>query len=123
MDKIQRAIEKFDRFNKSRKDYAEKNRCENPNFNDDLFDEFTKDIETAISAMKKQIPMKPVMKRYFEDIEEQYLCCPTCGEILMDIILGYNKEFYLHCLNCGQKFDWSEGNGVDGNACSSSIKL
>lgn len=48
------------------------------------------------------------MKRYFEDLEEEYLCCPTCGEILTDRIPADNKTFYFHCMNCGQKFDWSD---------------
>lgn len=59
----------------------------------------------AIEALKKQIPKKPVAKPYFEDIEEEYLCCPACGDILTDRILMDNKKFYFYCLNCGQKFD------------------
>ena len=48
------------------------------------------------------------MKHYFEDLEDEYLCCPTCGEILTDRIPDDNKTFYFHCMNCGQKFDWSD---------------
>lgn len=62
----------------------------------------------AIKALEKKIPKKPVMKPYFEDMEEEYLCCPTCGEILTDRIPNENKNFYFHCLNCGQAFDWSD---------------
>ena len=65
----------------------------------------------AIKALEKQIPKKPVMKPYYEDMEEEYLCCPTCGEILTDRIPMDNKDFYFHCLNCGQKLDW-ESDGV-----------
>lgn len=65
-------------------------------------------IRFAISAIEKQIPKKPIMKQYFEDLEEEYLCCPTCGEILTDRIPADNKTFYFHCMNCGQKFDWSD---------------
>ena len=57
-------------------------------------------------AIKKQIPKKPIMKPYYKDMEEEYLCCPTCGEILTDRIPMDNKDFYFHCLNCGQKFNW-----------------
>ena len=64
--------------------------------------------EIAIQALKKQIPKKPIMKQYFENLEEEYLCCPTCGEILTDRIPGDNKTFYFHCMNCGQKLDWSD---------------
>ena len=64
--------------------------------------------EMAIQALEKQIPKKPIMKQYFEDLEDEYLCCPTCGEILTDRIPADNKTFYFHCMNCGQKFDWSD---------------
>lgn len=62
----------------------------------------------AIQALEKQIPKKPIIKQYFKDMEEEYLCCPTCGEILTDRIPADNKTFYFHCMNCGQKFDWSD---------------
>lgn len=65
-------------------------------------------LDVAIQALKKQIPKKPIMKQYFEDLEDEYLCCPTCGEILTDRIPADNKTFYFHCMNCGQKFDWSD---------------
>ena len=64
--------------------------------------------EMAIQALEKQIAKKPIMKHYFEDLEDEYLCCPTCGEILTDRIPADNKTFYFHCMNCGQKFDWSD---------------
>ena len=64
--------------------------------------------EMEIQALEKQIPKKPIMKQYFEDLEDEYLCCPTCGEILTDRIPADNKTFYFHCMNCGQKFDWSD---------------
>lgn len=65
-------------------------------------------FESVIEAREKQIPRKPIMKRYFVDLEEEYLCCPTCGDILTDRIPIDNKTFYFHCMNCGQKFDWSD---------------
>ena len=65
-------------------------------------------LDLAIQALEKQIPKKPIMKQYFEDLEDEYLCCPTCGEILTDRIPADNKTFYFHCMNCGQKFDWSD---------------
>ena len=65
-------------------------------------------IVYAVSELEKQIPKKPIMKQYFEDLEDEYLCCPTCGEILTDRIQADNKTFYFHCMNCGQKFDWSD---------------
>ena len=65
-------------------------------------------LDVAIQALEKQIAKKPIMKQYFEDLEDEYLCCPTCGEILTDRIPANNKTFYFHCMNCGQKFDWSD---------------
>ena len=74
----------------------------------DLSSKYKNGLRMAISALEKQIPKKPIMKPYFEDMEEEYLCCPTCGEILTDRIPMDNKDFYFHCLNCGQKLDWSD---------------
>ena len=65
-------------------------------------------LDVAIHALEKQIPKKPIMKQYFEDLEEKYLCCPTCGEILTDRIPADNKTFCFHFMNCGQKLDWSD---------------
>lgn len=65
-------------------------------------------LKKGLEAIEKQIPKKPIMKQCFDDLDEQYLCCPSCGEILTDRIPFNNKEFYFHCLNCGQKFDWSD---------------
>ena len=67
-------------------------------------------LDVAIQTLEKQIAKKPIMKQYFEDLEDEYLCCPTCGEILTDRIPSDNKTFYFHCMNCGQKFDWSDDN-------------
>lgn len=77
--------------------------------NDCKFTEYDyKANEMAIQALEKQIPKKPIMKQYFEDLEDEYLCCPTCGEILTDRIPADNNTFYFHCMNCGQKFYWSD---------------
>lgn len=74
--------------------YTEEEKCES--------------YDIAISAIEKQIPRKPVMKQYFDDSDETYLCCPDCGEILADRIPFESRNFYFHCLNCEQKFDWSD---------------
>lgn len=68
-------------------------------------------LHLAIVSLEKQIPKKPIMKPFYEDMEEEYLCCPNCGNILTDRIPMDNSKFYFYCLNCGQKFDWSEDNG------------
>ncbi len=69
---------------------------------------FAEALTIELQALEKQIPKKPITKQYFEDSEEKYLCCPTCGEILTDRIPADNKTFYFHCMNCGQKFDWGD---------------
>ena len=63
-------------------------------------------IEECREARERQRAKKPIMKPFYEDMEEEYLCCPTCGDILTDRIPMDNKDFYFHCLNCGQKLDW-----------------
>lgn len=65
-------------------------------------------VEECREARERQIGKKPEMKPFFKDMEEEYLCCPTCGDILTDRVPTDNKDFYFHCLNCGQKFDWSD---------------
>lgn len=65
-------------------------------------------VEECREARERQIPKKPIMKPFYEDMEEEYLCCPACGDILTDRIPVDNKDFYFHCLNCGQKLDWRE---------------
>lgn len=71
-------------------------------------EELAEAMRIAIQALEKQMPKKPIMKQYFENLEEEYLCCPTCGEILTDRMPADNKTFYFHCMNCGQKFDWGD---------------
>jgi DNA-directed RNA polymerase subunit RPC12/RpoP len=71
-------------------------------------EELAEAMGMAMQALEKQIPKKPITKQYFEDSEEKYLRCPTCGEILTDRIPADNKTFYFHCMNCGQKFDWDD---------------
>lgn len=66
-------------------------------------------VQECREAREKQRPKAPIMKPYYDDMpDEEYLCCPTCGDILTDRIPADNKNFYFHCLNCGQKFDWSD---------------
>lgn len=87
--------------------------CHNCDHKDEYIEELEAEIEEyrAIGtveefreAVEKQKAKKPVLKPFYEDI----LCCPTCGDILTDRIPMDNKDFYFHCLNCGQKLDWSD---------------
>lgn len=65
-------------------------------------------VEECREARERQRGKKPIMKPFYKDMEEEYLCCPACGDILTDRIPMDNKDFYFHCLNCGQNLDWSE---------------
>lgn len=95
------AIEKLKNMRLFMQIEDEKNECK---FTEDDY----KAIDMAIQALEKQIAKRPIMKQYFENLEEEYLCCPTCGEILTDRIPADNKTFYFHCMNCDQKFDWGD---------------
>lgn len=53
--------------------------------------------DCALSAIKKQIPKKPLPYKGWEGE------CPTCGVIFIDRTTKY-------CGNCGQALDWSDTN-------------
>lgn len=65
-------------------------------------------VEECREAREKQKPKRPIWKPYEPDDDFGDLTCPLCGEFLTDRIPFDRKDFYFHCLNCGQKFDWSE---------------
>ena len=50
-------------------------------------------LEMAIDALKKQIPMKPIL------CDDEDLTCPTCGA---------DVEWKYYCEKCGQKIDHGE---------------
>ena len=56
-------------------------------------------IETAIQALEKQIPKKPIEEKKW------LFSCPNCG------------RWYLNrhncCLDCGQALDWRNGNATN----------
>ena len=65
--------------------------------------------ETAIAALKKQVPEKPVYSKYddngFDEIIPHKAVCPVCG---YEFEFGtWNAEENHHCV-CGQAIDWSE---------------
>lgn len=63
-------------------------------------------IETAIQALEKQIPKKPIAKPYFYG--KRYYCSECKHYVCAD----YNtKESY--CSKCGQALDWRNGNATD----------
>ena len=61
-------------------------------------------FETAIEALNKQIPKKPIN-------EECYYICPCCRDDLGvsdDDIFIYELSMPKYCSNCGCVLDWSE---------------
>lgn len=61
-------------------------------------------FETAIEALDKQIPKKPIN-------EECYYICPCCRDDLGvsdDDIFIYELSMPKYCSNCGCVLDWSE---------------
>lgn len=52
----------------------------------------------------KDLPLKPKEL----DTDCGYFVCPVC-----DFTVGYTDEYKTHkyCLNCGQKLNWSDGDG------------
>ena len=66
-------------------------------------------FESAISALEKQIPIKPIYSGYDDDGYGKFIPmeakCPICG---YEFEFGtWNDEESHHCV-CGQKMKWSE---------------
>ena len=58
---------------------------------------------TAVEALRKQIPKKPKTDQY------GYYVCPSCGAD--DYALMHDSNLanqYNHCHDCGQSLDWSD---------------
>ena len=62
-------------------------------------------IETAISAIEKQIPKEP------KSVERYLFECPCCKDDLgvsEDDIFVYEIPTPMYCSKCGQALDWSD---------------
>jgi len=73
-------------------------------------------LATAIKAIEKQIPKKPIRVRFITDeshnkIEDGY-ACPICiGETGQNMAtpIGFDESYKMEfCYKCGQAIDWSE---------------
>lgn len=65
------------------------------------------DLEMAIQALEKQIPMKPIYSDYDDNGNDEIIpykaICPICEN---EFEFGYwNDEYNHHCV-CGQSIDW-----------------
>ena len=77
-------------------------------------------LEGAVLALEKQVPKKPIHKFIknsnihpdYDDSGIEYNC-PVCKNIVGYLI--QDRDVYslknAHCSFCGQKVDWSNGNG------------
>ena len=70
-------------------------------------------IRTAIEALEKQVPKKPIKKKMATLNKtpnafswESIRCCPRCKSNLVVKIFGKHLEDY--CPLCGQRIDWSD---------------
>lgn len=61
-------------------------------------------FETAISALEKQIPKKPLPEREVRSGRIVSFTCPNCNHT----DLGNNEYRFSCCENCGQALDWSD---------------
>ena len=64
--------------------------------------DYVEEIEFAIKALEKQVPMKPT------EINDEcgYFECPTCGDLIY--AEGARFEEHKYCLSCGQAIDWGD---------------
>ena len=59
-------------------------------------------IYTAISALEKQIPKKPILDTIFPS-GVKWWRCPVCNKIIVGCIANRPQKY---CSNCGQALDW-----------------
>ena len=72
--------------------------------------ELTQALQDAITAMKKQIPKKPIENIFSYSGYE----CPTCGSNLYQ--LRSHKIYKTPCcIFCGQRIDWEDHHGFKKN--------
>lgn len=66
-------------------------------------EEDVKSFGLLIDAIKKQIPMKPIIREtedYFGYVK--YILCPNCKKVEF----GFNQPCF--CERCGQAIDWKD---------------
>lgn len=59
-------------------------------------------FETAVEALEKQIPNKPL--DVVEEYDGDYGRCPSCNRMASDF------HDFKFCRSCGQALDWSDKN-------------
>ena len=66
-----------------------------------LEDEYIEASSMAISALQKQIPIKPIQK------ESGWYYCPTC-DTKVPVSNNFCAGYYRDKIGCGQKLDWRD---------------
>lgn len=74
---------------------------------------FTKDDykanETAIQALEKQIPKKPIFNHNLSDTLSVFHCeCGNAIKVSHDIGIMNNNNAPNYCSKCGCRLDWSD---------------
>lgn len=74
---------------------------------------FTKDDykanETAIQALEKQIPKKPIFNHNLSDTLSLFHCeCGNAIKVSHDIGIMNNNNAPNYCSKCGCRLDWSD---------------
>ena len=90
------------------------------NYRQGTAEEIQEALKTAVTALGKQIPMKPVEGYVFSEWLREILlekqsnkanargsCCPACGKYIGSLTIG-NGNGFPFCQWCGQAIDWSE---------------
>ncbi|MFW5669566.1 MAG: hypothetical protein ACOCM4_10025 [Acetivibrio ethanolgignens] len=62
--------------------------------------DYTIALNEAAELLEKQVPKKPLIKKYAEEWGYWTWKCPNCGD---EWLFRYN-----YCSSCGQRLDWSE---------------
>ena len=66
-----------------------------------IYDRDKEALQTAITALEKQVPKKVIWKYAF-----YWACCPNCKNNIYD----EEKEKFKFCPDCGQALEWSDEN-------------
>lgn len=67
-------------------------------------------FETAISALEKQIPKKPLLQDMhdgYNGLLDHLYNCPICHEFICYATELRIEEKFAYCPSCGQAIDWS----------------
>ena len=73
---------------------------------DEIYKADIEALKTALSALEKQIPKKPIRLPAAHAFYYEAGDCPTCGASVCRVSVYVSDG--KNCPQCGQKIDWSE---------------